>query len=46
MPLIRLHNTVKKDAIGFYVASLSYKTIIYKGQLTSLQVRGYFPDLE
>ncbi|HEY5367926.1 MAG TPA: glutamate synthase large subunit [Hanamia sp.] len=40
-----INNTVKKDAIGFYIASLSYKTIIYKGQLTSLQVRGYFPDL-
>ena len=38
-------NTVKKDEVGFYLASLSYKTIIYKGQLTSLQVRGYFPDL-
>jgi len=38
-------NTVKKDAIGFYVASLSYKTVVYKGQLTSLQVRNYFPDL-
>jgi glutamate synthase (NADPH/NADH) large chain len=40
-----IQNTVKKDAIGFYIASLSYKTIIYKGQLTSNQVRGYFPDL-
>ncbi len=38
-------NTVKKDPIGFYVASLSYKTVVYKGQLTSLQVRHYFPDL-
>jgi glutamate synthase (NADPH/NADH) large chain len=38
-------NTVKKDPIGFYVASLSYKTVVYKGQLTSLQVRDYFPDL-
>ncbi len=38
-------NTVKKDSIGFYVASLSYKTVIYKGQLTSMQVRQYFPDL-
>ena len=36
---------LRKDAIGFYVASLSYKTVIYKGQLTSLQVRNYFPDL-
>jgi len=40
-----INNSVKKDAIGFYVASLSYKTVIYKGQLTSNQVRGYFPDL-
>jgi glutamate synthase (NADPH) large chain len=39
-------NTVKQDAIGFYIASLSYKTIVYKGQLTSTQVRGYFPDLQ
>jgi glutamate synthase (NADPH/NADH) large chain len=38
-------NSVKKDEIGFYIASLSYKTLIYKGQLTSLQVRNYFPDL-
>jgi glutamate synthase (NADPH/NADH) large chain len=40
-----INNTVRKDAIGFYVASLSYKTVIYKGQLTSLQLRDYFPDL-
>lgn len=38
-------NTVKKDEIGFYIASLSYKTIVYKGQLTSTQVRKYFTDL-
>lgn len=38
-------DTVKKDAIGFYLASLSYKTVVYKGQLTSHQVRNYFPDL-
>jgi glutamate synthase (NADPH/NADH) large chain len=40
-----INNTVRKDAIGFYIASLSYKTVVYKGQLTSNQVRGYFPDL-
>jgi glutamate synthase (NADPH/NADH) large chain len=40
-----INNTVKKDAIGFYIASLSYKTVVYKGQLTSHQVRGYFNDL-
>ncbi|MBN8836291.1 MAG: glutamate synthase large subunit [Sphingobacteriia bacterium] len=41
-----INNTVKKDGIGFYVASLSYKTVVYKGQLTSNQVRNYFPDLQ
>ena len=40
-----IRDTVRQDAIGFYVVSLSYKTIVYKGQLTSMQVRGYFPDL-
>jgi glutamate synthase (NADPH/NADH) large chain len=40
-----INSTVKKDEIGFYLASLSYKTVIYKGQLISSQVRDYFPDL-
>lgn len=40
-----INNTVRKDDIGFYIASLSYKTVVYKGQLTSEQVRSYFPDL-
>jgi len=40
-----IRNTVRQDAIGFYITSLSYKTIVYKGQLTSLQLRQYFPDL-
>src|SRR5882724_4710220 len=40
-----INNTVRKDAIGFYIASLSYKTVVYKGQLISSQVRSYFPDL-
>ncbi len=40
-----INNTTKKDSIGFYIASLSYKIIIYKGQLTSHQVRSYYPDL-
>ena len=31
-----INNTVRKDSIGFYVASLSYKTVIYKGQLNQL----------
>lgn len=41
-----IQNTVRKDEIGFYIASLSYKTIVYKGQLTSTQVRQYFTDLQ
>jgi glutamate synthase (NADPH/NADH) large chain len=41
-----INNTVKKDKIGFYIASLSYKTVVYKGQLTSNQLRHYFPDLQ
>lgn len=40
-----INNTIKKDEVGFYIASLSYKTVVYKGQLTSHQVRSYFPDL-
>ncbi len=40
-----INSTVRKDAIGFYIASLSYKTVVYKGQLISTQVRSYFPDL-
>lgn len=40
-----IQETVQQDQVGFYIASLSYKTIVYKGQLTSWQVRNYFPDL-
>ena len=29
----------------FYIASLSSKNIVYKGMLSSVQVREYFPDL-
>ncbi len=34
-----------KDPEAFYVPSLSCKTIIYKGQLTTYQVRSYYNDL-
>ena len=40
-----IQNTVKLDTVGFYIASLSCQTIVYKGQLTSKQLRNYFPDL-
>ncbi|MGV3503910.1 MAG: glutamate synthase large subunit [Adhaeribacter sp.] len=31
---------------AFYIATLSYKTLVYKGQFTTAQVRSYFPDLQ
>lgn len=34
-----------KNKRGCYIVSLSTKTIVYKGMLTSLQLRHYFPDL-
>ncbi len=38
------HSTIKgRD--DFYVVSLSTKNIIYKGMLSSVQLRNYFPDL-
>lgn len=39
-----LHSTLK-DKRNSYIVSLSTKRIIYKGMLTSLQLRHYFPDL-
>ncbi len=39
-------DSVKGVNNQFYFSSLSYKTISYKGMLTSDQVRYYFPDLE
>ncbi|KOS06185.1 glutamate synthase [Flavobacterium akiainvivens] len=41
-----INGTIRKNESGFYIASLSAQTIIYKGQLTSNQVRRYFPDLQ
>lgn len=40
-----ISHTVKQSTTGFYIASLSYKMLVYKGQLTSTQVRSYFSDL-
>ncbi|MGH7790820.1 MAG: glutamate synthase subunit alpha, partial [Thermodesulfobacteriota bacterium] len=34
-----------KGGAYFYIPSLSYKTIIYKGMLTAEQVEEYYPDL-
>jgi glutamate synthase (NADPH/NADH) large chain len=38
-------NTIKANNKAFYVCSMSTKTIIYKGQLRTNQLRHYFPDL-
>ena len=38
-------STTLKEALMFYICSLSTKVIIYKGMLTPAQVLPYFPDL-
>lgn len=40
-----INTTVKGINHEFYIASFSSRTIVYKGQLTSLQVRSYFSEL-
>lgn len=45
----RIENKIRKSDIpareDFYIVSLSTKNIVYKGMLSSLQLRNYFPDL-
>lgn len=45
----RIENRIRKSDIptreDFYIVSLSTKNIVYKGMLSSLQLRNYFPDL-
>ncbi len=41
----RIHQTFPQTQDQFYIASFSYKTVLYKGQLTTWQLRPYFPDL-
>ena len=41
-----IHETFPQTADHFYIPSFSYKTVIYKGQLTTFQLRPYFPDLQ
>ena len=43
--LIRKHIEQKVDDKDFYIVSLSSRLIIYKGMLTSTQLREYYPDL-
>ncbi len=41
-----IHKTFPQTEDHFYLCSFSYKTIVYKGQLTTGQLRGYYPDLQ
>ncbi|MFT7250256.1 MAG: glutamate synthase (NADPH/NADH) large chain, partial [Arcticibacterium sp.] len=41
-----IRDSVKGVSDTFYVSSLSCKTISYKGQLTTDQLKYYFPDLQ
>ncbi|MEO0043971.1 MAG: hypothetical protein RL329_3419 [Bacteroidota bacterium] len=41
----KIHQTYPATQEHFYIASFSYKTVLYKGQLTTHQVRPYFQDL-
>lgn len=45
----KIENSIAKSGLSkersFYVVSLSTRQLIYKGMLTSLQLRAYYPDL-
>jgi glutamate synthase (ferredoxin) len=45
----RAENAIKASTLSqsdmFYVPSLSYKTLVYKGMLTSYQLTAFYPDL-
>lgn len=41
-----IHKIFPQTADHFYLCSFSYKTVVYKGQLTTGQIRFYYPDLQ
>lgn len=41
----KIHITFPLTADQFYMPSFSYKTVVYKGQLTTYQVRPFYADL-
>ena len=41
-----IHHQIPDTVDRFYVASCSYNTIVYKGQLTTFQLRPYYLDLQ
>ncbi|MFK7900514.1 MAG: glutamate synthase large subunit [Cyclobacteriaceae bacterium] len=42
----QVHQNIEGTEDDFYFTTCSYKTIVYKGQLTTYQVRPYYPDLQ
>jgi len=46
----RGHNEIRASTLDgaefWYLCSLSYKTLVYKGMLLTTQLTGYFPDLQ
>ena len=42
----RIHDTYPETRDQFYLCSFSYKTIVYKGQLTTWQLQGFYGDLQ
>ncbi|WP_116105572.1 glutamate synthase large subunit [Lewinella sp. IMCC34191] len=42
----RIHTTYPETRDQFYLCSFSYKTIVYKGQLTTWQLSGFYHDLQ
>ena len=42
----RIHDTYPETRDQFYLCSFSYKTIVYKGQLTTWQLPGFYNDLQ
>lgn len=42
----KIHRTFPQSAHHFYINSFSYKTVVYKGQLTTWQLKPYYLDLQ
>ncbi len=40
-----IHHTFPQTKSSFYIASFSGRTVVYKGQLTTYQLKNYYPDL-
>ncbi len=42
----RVRERVRQAVGRFYIASLSHRTIVFKGMLTALQLRPFYPELD